>query len=904
MKYILSACLFPIAFTAMGQRQFQFQDFIHPEVKDGSITMNNGFAAGLNNPQFSEMDLNNDGQMDLLVFDRDGSALHPYLATGSSSSLKYSFAPEYIDSFPELNFIVKTADFNCDGKMDLFAKVPNGIGVWENTSSGSGLSFAWALGSDQLLKTTFNNGQTSQVYVLELDMPVISDVDGDGDIDILAFETNGVQVYFYENISANNCGLQYHLSQECWGGFREDSNNNGVILDDCITGAAPPNNGPEGVQHAGSTVLSLDMNNDGLQELVMGDISFPESTLLNNTGISDSAYMSSQVNNWAPDGSVIVNLYVFPAFYYLDVNFDGVKDLIAAPNIMPSKNLNQVWYYQNSGTNTNPSFNFSDSSFIQSTMIDLGEGAFPTFVDLNGDGQEDIVVGNRGKWLSGGNYEPAMWLLENTSSGSNIKFEVSDKSLISFAGISNPLSSIPTFADLDGDGDYDMIVGFEDGTLAYYQNSGTLINPNLVLQSPNFQGIDVGQNASPELYDMDLDGDYDLLIGEKDGNVNFYENTGSNNFSLVTDQFGGINVDFQSQFQGYSMPRMYDYNNKEMLMVGSESIGVQQFDSARAIVSQPSVNNGQFGTGTLSTSTSEETPFGAVKRTGRNQFLYRASELMAMGFTYGQIESIGFNVLTTNTSNSLTNGMTIRMGNTDSTELNSFQTDLVDVYDFVAPITPGWNDFNLQEPFIWNGESNLVVEICFSRNLPLVDNHVESTDVGFKANAYGDFTGWNSNLKNGCNMPYITTSTLRPNTRMSLRPVTAPAGNVLDNYRRMNADFSDLDFDSFPEAIIGTYGGGLLLMKGEYLPNDISTFEIAEPLNVNIYPNPTDGRIRIVLDEQGEAQYEVYDLNGRLHLLGTIQSDSELDLSSFAPGLYVIRVVQEDRARHAKIIKR
>ncbi len=903
MKYTLISLFLAVTFSLSAQRQFQFQEYLHPDVTDGSTLLENGFAAGLNNPQFSEIDLNNDGQMDLLVFDRDGSALLPYLTTGTGSARNYKYAPEYVDSFPDLNFIVKTADFNCDGKMDLFAKVPNGIGVWENTSTGNSLSFTWALGNDPLLRTTFNNGQTSQVYVLELDMPVIQDVDGDGDIDILSFETNGVQVYFYENVSANNCGLDYNLSQECWGGFQEDSNNNGVVLDACIPGSAPPMNGPEDVQHAGSTVLSLDMNNDGLQELVMGDISFPESTLLTNTGTADSAYMSSQTNDWAPDGNVMVDLYVFPAFYYLDLDFDGVKDLVAAPNIMPSKTLNQVWFYKNNGTNTNPSFNFVDSSFLQSTMIDLGEGAFPTFVDLNGDGQEDIVVGNRGRWLSGGNYFPSMWYLRNTSTGSNISFTIANKNLISFAGIADPLSPIPTFADMDSDGDFDMIVGFEDGTLAYYQNNGTLLSPNFVLQTPNFGGIDVGQNAAPELYDFDGDGDFDLIIGEKDGTINYYENTGSNNYSFVTNKFGGINMDFRGQFKGYSVPRMYDYNNKDLLMVGSEDIGVQQFDSAAAIINQPSVNNSQFGTGSGSTSTSEETPFGAVKRTGRNQILFTAAELQAAGFVYGQVESIGFKVTTTNTSNSLTNGMIIRMGNIDSTELNSFQSDLVEVYDYVAPITPGWNDFNLQEPFIWDGESSLVIEICFSRNLPLVDNHVEVTDVGFNANAYGDITGWNSNVKNGCNMPYLATSTLRPNTRMQLRPITAPAGNLLTGFRRMNADFSDLDFDSFPEAIIGTYGGGLILMKGEYRSNDVSTFEVEEPLNVDIYPNPTDGRIRVVLEDNNDASYQVIDLNGRLQFSGEMNGETEIDLSTLANGMYILRVIQEDKAKHAKIIK-
>lgn len=903
MKKALIFSLTLISVTTFGQLRFEFNDYIDAAITRNGNVMVNGFAAGLNNPQFSSIDMNLDGIEDLIVFDRDGNTLLPFLTVGTGSNTHYEFAPAYIDSFPnDLRFIVKLVDFNCDGKKDIFYKVPNGIGVYENTSSNGSLTFDWALGTDAFLKTQFTNGQTSQVYVLELDMPVIDDVDGDGDIDVLAFETNGVQVYFYENISSNNCGLEFLLSQNCWGGFRENPLNNGVEIDACIPGGAPPMDHPENGAHAGSTILSLDLDNDGLEELIMGDISFPELTMLPNTGVADSAYVGSQVNAWAPDGSVPIDLYVFPAAYYLDVTFDGVPDLIAAPNIMPSKNLRQVWMYENTGTANNPTFSFSDSSFLQSTMIDMGEGAFPTFVDLNADGRSDILMGNRGVWQSGGNYTSSIWYLRNTSTGNNISFEVVSEDLVPFTGVSDPLSPIPTCADMDNDGDYDMVVGFEDGTLAYYENIGTNIVPNFSLVTANYGGIDVGSNASPELYDLNGDGNHDLLIGEKNGNVNYYENTGSG-FVLITEKFGGINRDFQGQLQGYAVPRMYEFNGVDQLMVGSENIGVAQFDSARAIVAQPTSSNVQFGTGTTSTTTSEETPFGALKRTGRNQMLFTATELKGMGYTYGQIERLAFNVTTNNTSNSITNGITIRMANTDSTELNGFLSGLTEVYDYSMPVTPGWNEIQLLTPFVWDGESNLVIEICFSRNLPLNDNPVQATDVGFNANAYGDYTGWNSNTSNGCNMPYGGSSTLRPNVRIQIRPVTPPAGAFLEGYRRMNADFADLDNDGYPEAIIGTFGGGLLLMKGEQLTISVEE-EVNPHLEATIYPNPTEGRFTVLLDNFEPAEFYVFDLNGRIQRRGNFESRTEIDLSNMANGVYILHVIQDQESSYAKIIKR
>lgn len=902
MKRHFLLALSLLSVTLFGQREFEFKSYLDADVTRNGSVLQNGFAVGMNNPQFSPIDMDLDGVDDLLVFDRDGDILLPYLTVGSGANTHYEFAPEYIDSFPQdMISIVHLVDFNCDGKRDIFYKVVNGVGVYENTSTNGKLSFDWALGTDPLLTCTFANGQTSQVYVLSTDIPVFDDVDGDGDIDILSFEFSGTQINFYENTSSNNCGLEFYLRRECWGGFREDPNNNGVEIDACIPGAAPPFE-PETGMHAGSTILSIDLDNDGLEELVLGDISFAESVMLPNSGTPDSAYVGSQVNNWAPDGQVPINLYVFPALYNLDLTFDGVPDLVAAPNIMPSKNVRQVWMYENTGTTTNPTYAFRDSSFLQSSMIDMGEGAYPTFVDINGDGLQDIVVGNRGEWVSGGNYTSALWYLKNTTVGNTISFEVVTENLVSFSGISDPLSPIPTFADMDNDGDFDMVVGFEDGKLAYYENTGSLISPSFTLVNPNYGGIDVGQNASPELYDLNNDGQMDLLIGEKTGNVNYYQNNGSG-FTLITENFGGINRDRFGQLQGYAMPRMYDYNGRDQLMVGSEYLGIAQFDSAQSIVSQPSVHTAQFGTATTSTTSSEETPFGATKRTGRNQFLYRASELQAQGFTYGQLEKIEFNVTTSNTSNSITNGVTIRIANTDSTEISGFQTGLTTVYDYNMPVSPGWNDVTFSTPFIWDGTSNIVVEICFSRNLPLVDNPVEATDVGFNSNVYGDYTGWNSNTSNGCNMPFGGVSSLRPNTRFTVRPITPAAGNVLEGYHRMNADFADLDNDNYPEAIIGTFNGGLLLMKGQQLSIGMEEETINPHLEATIYPNPTQGRFTVVLEDVEPADYRVYDLNGRLQRSGSFESRTDIDLSDLANGVYILHVVQDQQSSYAKIIK-
>ena len=89
-------------------------------------------------------------------------------------------------------------------------------------------------------------------------------------------------------------------------------------------------------------------------------------------------------------------------------------------------------------------------------------------------------------------------------------------------------SSSPSFADIDGDGDLDALVGIRDGNTYFYLNSGTASNP--IFQAPQtnpFGLTDVGSNSSPSFADIDGDGDLDAFVGESKGNTRFYLNSGT-----------------------------------------------------------------------------------------------------------------------------------------------------------------------------------------------------------------------------------------------------------------------------------------------------------------------------------------------------------------------------------------
>lgn len=91
----------------------------------------------------------------------------------------------------------------------------------------------------------------------------------------------------------------------------------------------------------------------------------------------------------------------------------------------------------------------------------------------------------------------------------------------------NPYRSVPAPADVDQDGDLDIVLGNKYGSLLYLENIGDNSNIKLVertgAENP-FDGIDVGSNSAPAFIDFDNDGDLDLFIGERDNVVNYYEN--------------------------------------------------------------------------------------------------------------------------------------------------------------------------------------------------------------------------------------------------------------------------------------------------------------------------------------------------------------------------------------------
>jgi hypothetical protein len=564
---------------------------------------NLAWCGGFNSPGFSTPDLNHDGLNDLVVYEWKERTVRTFLNKGTNTSAYYIYAPKYAKAFPPIYDYIYMPDYNRDGIPDLVqrgsrADLPaQGFGIFKgyyNSDNELNFTFYKDLRYDS---PDFGN---VNAYSQGSDIPAVVDADGDGDIDFFGFDVNGGIISFYKNCQVEKGYPKDSIivcnPTNCWGyvfqGFDRvytlglvPTPNGGTCSTKGNFGCRVINgqNVWKETRHQGNCMLMLDYDGDGDIDLLDGNISFPDLQFLKNGraqfGGKDS--IISQDTVWAVNGKQ-VKLPNWPSSFYVDADGDGKKDILVTPHdLSAAENYKCIQLFKNTGTATVPAFSYQNDTFLIERTIDMGTASYPVLYDYNRDGRLDLFVGSEGLYQAGGTYRSRINYYQNSVSGSitSLVWQTNDFMNI-FA--ENFSGAAPAFGDIDGDGLDDMVIGHTDGTLSFYKNlaSSNAVQPQwsltqLMLTNSTGDTIDVGYNAVPYIYDIDLDGKKDLLIGNQSGRIVYYKSSGTGSaptLTFVTNTLGNFKADTANVFTGYSsiwIGKM-DVTNQDYLISGND----------------------------------------------------------------------------------------------------------------------------------------------------------------------------------------------------------------------------------------------------------------------------------------------------------------------------------------------
>ena len=568
--FTLLLSLLLLNITQAQQLSYGFTLGVEPMVfTSNSAHLVNAFSGGCNSMQFATMDCNNDGVSDLVVYDVQGRNIKVFLREDE----QWKYAPQYNHYFPQLKGFMQMTDFDGDGKKDIFTYGNAGIAVYKNISD---TILKFELFTSQILSVYYQ--QPINLFCTEGDYIVIQDMDGDGDVDILAFWSLGMYVDYHRNMSMERyhdlSHLEYQVEDRCWGKFAESGENNMITLhSDCnLTSPLAKTN-----RHTGSTMLAHDMNGDGLVDLVLGDMDYPQLLLLYNGGREDTSIMVS-IDTCFPSNTIPVNLYSMPCPVMLHLYSDTIKDMLVSPldlSFTKSENKESVWLYRNRGTISHPDFVLQSKSFLQETMLDFGSGAYPVWGDVDGDGLTDLLVGNYGYYDSAIStsynltcyYSSSVAYLRNIGTGTHPAFQLITEDLFNLRS-KGYLALYPAIGDVNGDGKADILIATHEGEILYFKNTG---EDDMEYDTCVKLDLQLNQYSSIALYDVNKDNRPDIIAGNKSGTIDWYEADVISNkpqWHLHTEKWGGINVrNMEESYFGYAAVSICDSH----LIVGSES---------------------------------------------------------------------------------------------------------------------------------------------------------------------------------------------------------------------------------------------------------------------------------------------------------------------------------------------
>ncbi|MGH7572239.1 MAG: FG-GAP repeat domain-containing protein [Gemmatimonadota bacterium] len=489
------------------------------------------FLGGFNVPRPQIVDIDADGDLDLFV--QEAADRIDFFERLDGPEIRFDWRT---DRFAGLHVgeWYRFADLDGDGDPDLLGEAKfSMIRAWENRGPVAGPSFVG------VVDTLRDTGGTA-IFSDRQNIPNVVDFDCDGRLDLMLGRLDG-SVTRYEAIAP-------------WEGG--DAPTFAFVTDDFerikIVAQITPS------LHGANTLVFADIDADGDKDLMWGDFFEPGLLILENVGTCERPAFSNRPVPFPPGDPISTSGYNASTFG----DVDGDADLDAVVGVL--------------GGAYNPITTAADNLYLLLQgadgwrvatrrligQIDVGAESVPAVGDLDGDGDPDLLLGNK---IDPRDPKTArIYWFENIGTEGRPELRLAGS-----LDVEGEFHYAPVLADLDADGDLDLVAGTWNEDVQLYWNEGTPTAPRFADPEPLVE-LTRGSHASPALADLDADGDLDLVAGESSGELNLWRNDGTPrepSFVLVTDTLGAFDAGRRSAPAFADL----DADGDPDLLVGSES---------------------------------------------------------------------------------------------------------------------------------------------------------------------------------------------------------------------------------------------------------------------------------------------------------------------------------------------